>query len=165
MKTFFTFSVLLFVFALGACKKPILETGAAEIPPLVLSTSIYDSLPDAAIKKLHLTDVTGMKFKYHTGKFTCYFEYSADKKLVLQVLSELPFPIDISIADSTCKQISLGEMGSLSQHLSRTEVDGTSSFWNVSHNVEVFECIKPPFRHIVQISPTKKVLHRIEFIG
>jgi hypothetical protein len=166
-RPFIIFSALLLLFSLGACKKPILETGERVIPPLVLSTSIYDSLPGHAIRELQLTEVTGLKFKYYTGHYTSYFEYSADKEVLLKVLSELPFTMGVSSADTTCRQISPREIGSIRRRISTTELEGSSFFWNVDNgNVEVFECLKPPFRHIVQISNnSKKVLHRIEFLG
>src|SRR5688500_11266598 len=153
MRPFLILSAILFLFALGACKKPVLETGVHEIPPLMLSTSIHDSLPQHAIKELHLDETTGLKFKYHTGHYTSYFEYSADKELLLKVLSELPFTMDVSSADTTCRQISSMEIDSIRRRISDTELQGSSFFWDAdSVNAEVFECLKPPFRHIVQIS-------------
>jgi hypothetical protein len=166
MRSLSLVSGLLFLLALGACKKPILETGAREIPPLMLATAIDDSLPLNAIQKLQLSQVSGLKFKYHTGNHSSYFEYAIDKNLLLKTLSELPFSIGVLAADTTCREISARELDLLQRSISLFEFENSSLFWADNGNVEVFECLKPPFRHIVKFrKDSKTVLHRIEFMG
>ncbi len=164
MKKYFLLSLLLVLFAFGACKKPVLEVSNESIPPLVLTTSIQDSLPAMAVNALQLNGLTGIKLKYHTGLYTTYFEYHADKNLLLETLSSLPFSLNAAVADTTCGPISLQEMERLRQSISTYEAD--YSFWKIDQqNVEVYECIKPPFRHLIQVTHTNQVFHRIEFLG
>ena len=80
MKQFFLLSILCGIFALGTCKKPILETAESTIPPLILSTAILDSLPFEAAMALNIDTVTGIKIKHYSGLFANYFEYNTDKE-------------------------------------------------------------------------------------
>ena len=85
MRILFTIPLLVMI-ALGACKKPVLEIPLDFIPPLVLSTSIQDSLPSAAVKILKLDGVSGLKIKHHNGMYASYFEYEADKSLLINTI-------------------------------------------------------------------------------
>ena len=62
-------------------------TVEANIPPLIVSASLTDSLPEEMVSKLGLTNVNGTKFKYRSGAFASYFEYRADKEVLLRSLS------------------------------------------------------------------------------
>jgi hypothetical protein len=157
----------LLLFALGACKKPILEVTDKTVPPMVLSASIHDSLPLPAIKALNLSNITGVKIQYYTGLYATYFEYEADKQQLLKVLSALPFSLGTTVADTTCHSISHQELTALREKLSPIEFENASFFWRANPvNAEIFECIKPPYRHIIQVSSNStRILHRIEFLG
>lgn len=166
MKAFSALPLVLLM-VLGACKKPVLEVREKSVPPLILSTSIHDSLPLKAVKALHLSDVVGIKIKHHTGLYSNYFEYHADRNLLLETLSELPFVMQNMIADTQCHQISFEEMARIQVDLSAVEIENTSFFWMTdASSIDVFECIKPPFRHTIQVTKnSKRILHRIEFLG
>jgi hypothetical protein len=166
MRILLTIPLVLFL-ALGACKKPVLEIPLNFIPPLVLSTSIQDSLPSAAIKVLKLDGVSGLKIKHHNGMYASYFEYEADKDLLLNTISSLPFSIDVTKADTRCHLISLHQIDILRQNLLPGEFENTTFFWNVDRShMKVFECIKPPYRHTIQMSEgSNRILHRIELLG
>lgn len=155
---------LMLLLALGACKKPVLEVPLGFIPPLVLSTSIGDSLPSGAVKALHLEGITGVKIKHHNGMYASYFEYEADKNLLLKTISALPFRMDATKADTQCYRISIQELEIIKQKLQPQELENTSFFWNVDQSaVTIFECIKPPYKHILQIeSGSNHIRHRIE---
>src|SRR5688572_29333541 len=151
MKILFTIPLVLLL-VLGACKKPVLEISSDFVPPLVLSTSIHDSLPPGAIKVLELEGVSGLKIKHYNGMYASYFEYDAtDKNLLLNTISALPFRMDATKADAQCHLISFQELDVIRQNLQPYEFENTTSFWNVDRsNMKVFECIKPPFRHTIQ---------------
>ena len=166
MRILFTIPLLV-VLALGSCKKPVLEIPLDFIPPLVLSTSIQDSLPPAAIKVLKLDGVSGLKIKHHNGMYASYFEYEADKNLLLNTISTLPFSMDANKADTRCHLISLEQIDALRQNLLPGEFENTTFFWNVDRtHLKVYECIKPPYRHTIQVSEnSNRILHRIELLG
>lgn len=167
MKGSFGVIGLLFLFALGGCKKPVIDVNDNVIPPLVLSTSIYDSLPQKTVQALNLGDITGLKFKYTTGLYANYFAYEADPQAVLNAISELPFQLSGSLADTLCHKITFNEIRALQQNISRTELERTSFFWNTDPvTMAMFECIKPPYRHTLLLTKNSdRILHRIEFIG
>ena len=166
MRILFTIPLLLLL-ALGACKKPVLEIPLDFIPPLVLSTSIQDSLPAAAIKVLKLDGVSGLKIKHHNGMYASYFEYEADKNLLLNTISSLPFSMDANKADTRCHLISLEQIDVMRQDLLPGEFENTTFFWDVDRShLKVYECIKPPYRHTIQMSEnSNRILHRIELLG
>jgi hypothetical protein len=155
---------LVIVLALGACKKPVLEVPLAFVPPLVLSTSIQDSLPLNTVKALNLEGISGLKIQHHNGLYTSYFEYDADKNLLLNTISALPFRMNDTKADTRCHPISVADLEAIKENLQPQELENTSFFWNTDHSkVKVFECIKPPYKHILQIeSGSNHILHRIE---
>jgi hypothetical protein len=166
MRILFTIPLLV-VLALGACKKPVLEIPLNFIPPLVLSTSIHDSLPPAAIKVLKLDGVSGLKVKHHNGMYASYFEYEADKNLLLNTISTLPFSMDANKADTRCHLISPEQIDVMQQGLLPGEFENTTFFWNADRShLKVYECIKPPYRHTIQMSEnSNRILHRIELLG
>ena len=155
------------LFILGACKKPLMEVPLRFVPPLVLSTSIHDSLPSEAINKLKLGGVSGLKIKHHNGLYASYFEYEADKDLLLSTIAGLPFRMDATRADTRCHFISVEELGRVREQLQPQEFENTEFFWNVDQTkLTIFECVKPPFRHTIQmIEGSKRIRHRIELLG
>ncbi len=170
MKVFTSFPlhvVLLGLFALGACKKPVLEGKLDYVPPLVLSTSIHDSLPSKVVKTLKLDGLTGLKYKYVTGLYSSYFEYQADPALLLETLSALPFSMHGDMADTHCHAATFQEFDLSRQKLTLAEYESESFFWDIDRaEVELFECRKPPFLHTIQITKrTNRIFHRIQFIG
>src|SRR5688572_22896824 len=116
MKILFTVPIVLLL-ALGACKKPVLEVSSNFVPPLVLSTSIQDSLPSGAVTVLKLEGVSGLKIKHYNGMYASYFEYEADKNLLLNTISALPFRMDATKADAQCHLISFQELDVIRQNL------------------------------------------------
>jgi hypothetical protein len=159
-------SCLLALLALGACKKPVLEITDKTVPPLVLSASIRDSLPQTVVKALQLDNVTGVKIQYYNGLHATYFEYQADKDLLLQLLSALPFPAAAHKADTRCHGLSAHELKILQRKISPVETEVAASFWNTDvPTLEIFECIKPPYRHTIQVTNDNRILHRVEFLG
>jgi hypothetical protein len=167
MKVVLPFALLVLLIASGACKKPVLEITEKVVPPLVLSTSIQDSLPHKAVQALDLSHVVGLKVKYASGLYSDYFEYDADRNLLLVTIAELPFTIQGVVADTRCHPLSFEEMMVHKQNLSPTEISSAEFFWTTDPtSIDVFECIKPPFRHTLQVGRnSNRILHRIEFLG
>ena len=165
-RTFIAVTLVL-LFALGACRKPVFESPLADIPPLVLTTPISDSLPIKAIEALKLGSVQGIKIKHHNGSYSNYFEYQAEQTQLLNIISALPFSMDARAADSTCNQVSFELIEGVRRNLSGVELENTAFFWNSDRDdVAVYQCLKPPYLHIIQIhKASKRVLHRIEFVG
>jgi hypothetical protein len=99
--------------------------------------------------------------------YASYFEYEADKNLLVNTISNLPFSMDAAKADTRCHSISFQELDVIRQNLQPYEFENTTSFWNVDRsNLKVFECIKPPFRHTIQMTDgSNRILHRIELLG
>lgn len=155
-----------FLLSAGACKKPVLEVTDGSIPPLVLSTSIEDSLPAHTIRALSLGGLTGVKIQYHSGLHNSYFEYDVDKDILLDAISALPFPINAGLSDTRCRKISFETLSSMKKTISSTELASNPHFWETwESQYEIFECIKPPYKHILQVeSGTDHVLHRIELL-
>jgi hypothetical protein len=158
---------LMLLLALGACKKPVLEVPLDFIPPLVLSTSIHDSLPAGAVKALQLEGITGVKIKHHNGMYASYFEYEADKNLLLKTISTLPFSMNAAKADTRCNPISFQQIEVMREHLLPGELENTTFFWEINQSqLKIFECIKPPYRHTIQMKENSNlILHRIELLG
>lgn len=149
------------LFALGSCKKPVLEATTDGVPPLVLATSIYDSLPSETVKVLGLEKVNGLKLLYRSGEEVSYFHYKADKKNLLRVLSELPFNANSRIADTLCRKISLAELSRPWDDLS--DFDSKMPVNIEEAAVTVYQCSKPPFLHtIIARLESDEILHRVE---
>ena len=156
----------LFLLAAGACKKPVLEVTDGTIPPLVLSTAIEDSLPARMITSLNLGGITGLKIQYYSGLHNSYFEYDAEKNVLLDAISAIPIPMNADISDTRCRPISFQTLNNLKKNISSTELRSASRFWDtVESEYQVFECIKPPYKHILQVdTDSKHILHRIELL-
>lgn len=163
------FGLLLPIFLLmaGACKKPVLEITDGTIPPLVLATPIEDSLPAQTIIDLKLEGISGLKIQYYSGLHNSYFEYDADKDVLLNAISALPFPMNANISDTRCRMISFQTFNTLKKTISNTELESLPRFWNAAESrYQVFECIKPPYRHILQFeNGSQHVLHRVELLA
>lgn len=166
MKILYGLFIPIFLLVLGACKKPVLEITDGSVPPLVLMTAIEDSLPAKTISALNLGGLTGLKIQYYSGLHNSYFEYDANKDLVLDAISALPFPMNSGISDVRCRQISFRTFNSVRRNISVTEVEGTNGFWNTDESgYQRFECIKPPYKHILQMeNGSDHILHRIELL-
>lgn len=167
MRIIIAFLLAAFLIGAGSCKKPVLEVSDGTIPPLVLATSIHDSLPKEAIELLNLEGVTGIKVQYYSGLYSKYFEYSADKTIVLDALSELPFPMHANYSDTRCRPINFQELDIIQKNISTVEVQSASAFWSAHDSKEeIFECIKPPFRHTIRIAKdSRNIRHRIELLA
>lgn len=166
MRLSFIFPCLLVLSALS-CKKPgqsNLATDPESIPPLVLSTSLNDTLSPKAMRALNLEKVTGLKVKYITGHYASYFEYEADRRQVLKTISQLPFSQYAAAADTVCSPLTRTDLALLRQHISSVELENASSFWTADlEEFEVYECLKSPLKHTILISKnSRRVLHRIE---
>lgn len=153
---------------LGACKKPHLEEELDYIPPLVLTTSLEDSLPSKAIKALNLPKTLGTKILYQNGLYASYFEYEANPDAVVETVSQLPFPIHLNVpADTLCRPISSHDIEIMLKLISPEEKENTANFWtSYKNSSSAFECIKGHFRHTLLMNRnSNKILHRIEFLG
>ncbi len=161
---------LLILFSLAACKKSerfnTFDKSALP-PPLVVFTSLANTLPANAFQNLHVQNVQGIKLKYATGQYVSYFEYEADRNTVLQAIGNVPFSIHSTLADTTCRKVTNESLEMLKSMVSMEEVDMGISFWEAgAHETEVYECLKPPFKHILIINrASTRIRHRIEYIG
>jgi hypothetical protein len=159
--------LLLFSFA---CKKPaasIHDDAYADIPPLILRTSLKDTLTKKVLTTLHLNDTEGVKIKYQNGKYASYFTYEADGDVLLRAIASLPFPRYAIKADTICHAISFRDIALLKKNITNAEYEASAFFWDVdATKYDVYECFKPPLRHTLLISKTtQQVLHRAEYIA
>ena len=160
----------LILFSLAFCKKSD-QYGALSthdfMPPLIVRTALADSLPPQAIKKLQLENIQGIKVKYATGRYVCYFDYDADRSSLLDTIARLPFSKFTPLADTTCRRIPIESIELMRAMVSPEERETGNSFWHADiDEFEVYECIKAPFRHTLLIGKkTTRVIHRIEFRG
>jgi hypothetical protein len=155
---------LILLFALGSCKKPVLEVASKTIPPLILATTISDSLPTETIATLGLENTTGLKMMYRSGLYVSYFRYHADKSTVLQTLAGLPFTPQSHIADTLCRRISPADLSRPWDDLSTEDPSMYVPDLN-DHVIEIFECNKPPFRHtVITRTDSNEIFHRVERI-
>jgi hypothetical protein len=158
--------LLLFTFA---CKKPayVNNDNFADIPPLILRTSLKDTLTKKVLTALQLHDSEGVKIKYQNGNYASYFAYEADRDALLQAISSLPFPRYTIKADTVCYPLSFRDIALLKQKISGTEYEASSFFWDADvMEYDIYECLKPPLRHTLLVSRnTKQVLHRAEYIA
>lgn len=151
------------LFALGSCKKPRLEPSAESVPPIILATSINDSLPSGTVKALGLEKVNGLKILYRSGEQISYFQYRTDRKKLLRVLSELPFNADSRIADTLCRQISIKDLGRPWDDLSN--LDSRMPAYIDDADVVVYQCSKPPYLHtIIAHKASDEISHRVELV-
>jgi hypothetical protein len=166
MKIIYGLLLPLFLLTAGACKKPVLEVTDGTIPPLVLATAIEDSLPTKTIAALHLEGIRGLKLQYYSGLHTSYFEYEADKDILLDTISSLPFPMNSNVSDTRCRLVSFQALSTMKKNISVTEIENAARFWNTAESrYQIFECIKPPFKHTLQVEGgSRHILHRIELL-
>jgi hypothetical protein len=159
--------LLLFSFA---CKKPNASLQAdafADIPPLILRTSLKDTLTKKVLTTLQLNDTEGVKIKYQNGNYASYFTYEADGDALLRAIGSLPFPRYVIKADTVCHAISFRDIALLKKNVTNAEYEASAFFWDIdATNYDVYECLKPPLRHTLLISKTtRQVLHRAEYIA
>jgi hypothetical protein len=85
---------------------------------------------------------------------------------LLDTISNLPFPINAGISDTRCRAISSNGLQSVRNNISATELENTIHFWDTPESkYKRFECIKPPYKHILQIvNGSNHILHRIELL-
>lgn len=164
------FTPLILLAAVFLFERPAHLRGQATIldEPLVLVTSLQDSLPSHALTQLAISHrILGTKIKYANGLYASYFEYKVDSKTLIRTLGSLPFSRTAIIADTLAHPVTRAEFDQLRQKVSTAEQENLASFWNLSSSdAVVYECMKPPFRHTVVISKsTDRVLHRIAFEG
>ncbi|HEY3405798.1 MAG TPA: hypothetical protein VGK59_20580 [Ohtaekwangia sp.] len=160
------FPVLLIISAF-ACKKPVDSTyESAFNEPVIFSTSLDDTISSETLTMLKLNRVNGIKVKYRSGQYASYFEYEADHHFLIRTIGSLPFPMSAVQSDTTCHPLPIRYLETVRNTLSETEISG-SAFWSVNpEEYTAYECLKAPFKHTILLSrSTKKVLHRIEFVG
>jgi len=135
--------------------------------PIILATSLADTLGESAFQRLHIADVDGIKVKYPTGNFASYFEYQADHQNLLRAVGSLPATLYASRVDTSCRPISFENLPTELQHPCDLEQENASTFWFASReDYVVYDCLKAPFRHTLLLhKTTNMVIHRIEFIG
>jgi len=160
----------LFIVALFACERPADTTYASEWneseKPTMYAVSLYDTLPAKLISGIAIHEIHGIKASYASGRSTCYFEYDANAKDILQAISRLPFKrLDMAVADTLVREpdttFSLGGK----RLLSETELKASDFFWNIQPDqFTYYECLKSPARHTLLIhKKTGRILHRIEY--
>jgi len=158
----------LLLFILGSCKhidRQNKEVVQQHLPPLIVSTTLADTLSPEIVRQLQTVNVTGLKVKYATGQHVSYFEYDADRNTVLKVISNLPFSRHSPRADTTCRIIPNESIQMLRSMVSIEEQETGIVFWEAS-DADVYECLKAPFRHIlVMRKNSHRILHRIEYTG
>ncbi|HEY5749353.1 MAG TPA: hypothetical protein VIU12_24970 [Chryseolinea sp.] len=159
---------LLFCFL--ACKKPAnLGDGSADVGklPIALAVSLRDSLPQKAMTTLGLSEVIGVKVQYIDGHSASYFSYPAGREVALNTIAGLPFSKGSKVADTLCRPVATATLQREYASLSSTESRYADFFWQaLNHNVEVYECIKAPWKHTLLVSKTSgQVLHRIEYLS
>lgn len=133
-------------------------------PPLVVYTSLSDTLTPEALRSLGIDDVTGIKLKSINGLYACYFQYHAEAKKLLDTFAGLPFHRSAVVADTVCRKVPFYAFESWRKNITAAELQSAPDFWFASpEEFEVYECIKPPMRHQILISKTdNRVMHRAE---
>lgn len=166
MKSPLLLSVLICL-AITACHQPdrptinFIEEG--NDIPIVFRTSLADSLPDSALKSMQLEPVTGIKIQFLSGKYISYFAYETDMETAVSTISQLPFPMGNSVSDTLCRRISRVDLDTIRETLSQEELEHSTFFWHPESNIEIYDCIKSPFRHTLLLNNnTRQVWHRIE---
>jgi hypothetical protein len=159
--------LMLFTFA---CKKPaasVHDDAFADIPPLILRTSLKDTLTKKVLTTLQLNDSEGVKIQYQDGNYVSYFIYEADGRALLRAIDSMPFPRYAIKADTVCYPIAYRDIVVLKQQVTGAEYEASSFFWDVdAADYDIYQCLKPPLRHTLLISKnTKQVLHRAEYIA
>jgi hypothetical protein len=156
------------LFSLAILKKPVSSSYYPDFgihTPVLFSTTLSDTLSLKTFQKLHIQDVEGIKVKYPTGKYACYFEYTADPEVLLDAISSQPFSKYTLLADTRCRAISFDQLKQLKTSVSDFEFENSTTFWTVEEKeFEVYECLKSPLKHTILIDrKSNKVLHRVEY--
>jgi hypothetical protein len=99
------------------------NTGESVVPPLILATSLGDSLPIETLSVLGLEGIHGLKIKYHDGSYASYFKYTTRKQDLLLSLSLLPVPFGVERADVTYRKVDPLEIKALALQTSSVEVE------------------------------------------
>ena len=135
--------------------------------PAIFYTSLADSLSQKAMITLQLGEVTGIKVKYLDGHENRYFKYIAEKQSVIRAISQLPFTKYSDLSDTHCRRIPYQELMRSRPTISATEYEHSTFFWDAApETIEVYECIKSPFKHTLLIDPkSNHVMHRVELVG
>lgn len=160
----------LFLFSLTLFKefdRHRLSEGPDLPPPLIVSTSLAATLPAKEVRQLKLEHVLGIKVKYATGRYVSYFEYTADRRAILDTLARLPFSKNTVLADPHGRLVSYQVVEQIKSSLQPDELQTGNLFWEANLQAyDVYECLKTPFRHTLLISKNStQILHRIEFTG
>lgn len=168
MKQTLYFVPLLFISAFFGCQSPekkhITYEQAENAPPLVIYTSLDDTLPKKSMQALNLPRVLGTKVKYMTGHYASYFEYEADGDDVLRMIGNLPFSMEAVRADTTCLKMDKRHLDLIRDKISPQEYENASAFWSAGDDFEIYACVKYPYLHTVLINrKSNKVLHRVAY--
>ena len=138
------------------------------LPPMVMTTSLSDSLPVSAIQFLGLDEhLKGTKIIFGGGRYVKYFEYDADRTVVLTMLSHLPFSKYAQRSDVGAREINFAQLDVLRSSLKQEEFERAPAFWNADQSqFEIYESVKEPIMHTVLINKkTNRILHRMEYRG
>ena len=169
MKTALTFVALLLL-AFTGCKKntdyqALLDNADADnIPVIITTVSVYDTLPRNALVQLDLFQTHGVKVEHATGRYTCYFAYETGSAAeLLRRISALPFRRG-QPADTLCRKMTQPFSLSGQKLLSEAEQRSSAFFWPAhTGDYTHYECVKGNQRHTILISKVDDtVLHRIE---
>ena len=133
------------------------------LPPLVLRTSLYDSLPANIVDMLDLGAISGTKVKYRNGLYASYYQYSTDRRKLLSAMALMPVPIRDRTADTSYHKLDPGELQALNNSVPLSEFPYDEGFWSASkQDFDIIESVKPPFRHLFLISKSDRmVFHRV----
>ena len=174
MKTCFLilFPILL-IFTIISCERPTRAINSDMYGwneyshPIITRVSLRDTLSKKITKVLNNTDASGVKVSHPSGKYTLYFEYTADPDNLLNAIATLPFKKSNAVSDTTCRTQSLPFSLSGKLLLSEHEIEASSFFWNINpQEFLYYECLKAPERHTILINKvTGKILHRIESVS
>jgi hypothetical protein len=160
---------LVFISAFFSCqsreKKHLTYAQAENAPPLVIYTSLDDTLPKKSVQSLNLPQrVLGTKVKYMTGHYASYFVYDADGEDVLSMIANLPFSMNAVTADTTCLRMDRHHLELIREKISAQEYENAAAFWSAGDDFEIYACSKYPYMHTVLINrKSNKVLHRIDY--
>jgi hypothetical protein len=133
-----------------------------QIPPLVTSTRLSDSIPTDMLRSLGFSNVTGVKYRQHTGMAASYFTYRAEREKLIYLLSVLPFKTANSNADIVCHNVPFDTLSELKRKAHPMETQGEEFWMATAEDFDLLESIKPPHRHTLLISKTdSRVIHRI----
>ncbi len=157
----------LLILSIFACKKP--SESSSYLPneyesPEIKLVSLLDTLPSNSLSNLSIQELKGVKATYVTGRYTCYFEYSANQQELLRAINILPFNMNTRLSDTQCRKIDRDFSLNGKRTRSDQEVESSSFFWNINpEDFTYYECIKSPMRHTILLDKhSNRILHRIE---